>query len=151
MFLEIVQDWPLKGGMSIEKIPTLKTRIVFGQDESVYLLHSLKKYYLSFENNAPQRNKIEGLGIIISHLISREFGVTFGLKESRLNKVLCAVNKKRENTKCLNPKASAIVHGTEEKNPFTDDPFCRDFNYGKIELDTGTETMHLYNLKIVLI
>ena len=58
MFLEIVQDWPLKGGMSIEKIPTLKTRIVFGQDESVYLLHSLKKYYLSFENNAPQLNKI---------------------------------------------------------------------------------------------
>ena len=49
MFLDIVKDWPLKGGASIRKNPTLKNHILFGQDESVYLPNSLKNYYCSLK------------------------------------------------------------------------------------------------------
>ena len=34
MLIKIAQDWPLKGTMSFRTNPTVKTRIVFCQDES---------------------------------------------------------------------------------------------------------------------
>ena len=41
------------------------------------------------------------------------------------------MSKKRENIKHLNPKASAIARGIEEKLLLTGNTFCRYFNCGK--------------------
>ena len=41
-FNEIVQHWPLKGHCSIRRNPNFRTHVVIGQDESIFLPHSLK-------------------------------------------------------------------------------------------------------------
>ena len=78
-FAEIAKDWPLKGATFMHKNPTTKICIVFGQDESMYLLYLLKNFYWSFEDHIAQRNKTEGIGIVVSLLASHEFGQTFNL------------------------------------------------------------------------
>ena len=95
-FLEITQDWQLKGAESTCKKPTAKTHIIFGQDKSIFLPHSLKNYFWTFENNIPLRNKTEGLGVTIKFFVSREFGFAFGLNDAELKKVSDAVNKKEK-------------------------------------------------------
>ena len=46
IFSKIVQGWSLKGTRSIHKNYTAKIRIVFHEDKSIYLPHSLNKVLL---------------------------------------------------------------------------------------------------------
>ena len=80
-FAEIAKDWPLKGAISIRKNPSIKIHITFSQDESIFLHHSLKKFYWSFEDYAAQRNANKGIGIMCLLLISHKFGWTFSLSD----------------------------------------------------------------------
>ena len=54
----------------------------------MYLPHSHLKSYQTFNDYTVEQSKTEGLGIMISILISREFGQTFRLKEKELVHVL---------------------------------------------------------------
>ena len=73
-----------------------KTHMVFRQEESARLLHSLKNYCWYFEGHAIQRIKTEGLGSMVSLLVSREFVWTFGFTDDKLEKLLEVVNEKRK-------------------------------------------------------
>ena len=42
IFNEIAQNWPLKGHCSIRRNPNFRAHVVIGQDESIFLPHSLK-------------------------------------------------------------------------------------------------------------
>ena len=77
-FADLVSDLPLPGEKSIRAPPESKTVIVLGQDESVFVPHLLKNHYWTFEDITPCRTKTEGAGVMISLLISREFGIGFG-------------------------------------------------------------------------
>ena len=119
-----------------EKNPDAKIRIVVGQDESIYLPHALNKYFWTVEGHVPIRPKTDGMGIMISLLITREFGWTFNLTEDNLKEVLVIVNKKRNGQHYLNRKAAVELYGTTEKNTKNENtlhanPFYRDFEYGK--------------------
>ena len=100
MFLSILQNIPLRGMPSIRKNTMVKIRIVVGQDDSAFLLHSFKIFYWTFEGNDPLRTKTEGTGIMVSLLITREFGFAFNLTKDMLEELLVVVN---ENRKCTVP------------------------------------------------
>ena len=68
VFLDIVQKWLLKGARSIRRSPVLRVCIIVGQDESVYLPHSLKNRHWAFDGHMPQRDKTDGLGVMVSLL-----------------------------------------------------------------------------------
>ena len=94
IFLVLIQDLPLRGMVSIRKNPTMKTRIVVGQVESIYLPHFLNKMYWNAEGHIPIIPKTEGMGTMVSLFITREFGFTFNLTEENLKEVLTIVSKK---------------------------------------------------------
>ena len=70
-----------------------------------------------------KRNKTEGLGIMISILISREFGWTFGLKDKELARVLKKVNENHNKQHYVNTKAANAVHNSTLKPKLTETPF----------------------------
>ena len=115
MFLVLIQDLPLRGMVSIRKNPTMKTRIVVGQVESIYLPHCLNKIHWNAEGHIPIIPKTEGRRIMVSLFITREFGFTFNLTEENLKEVLVIVNQKKKGTHCLNRKAAIELYGTAEK------------------------------------
>ena len=79
-FTKIVRCFPLKGKCSILKNSRALSAIASGQNELMSFSHALENYYWGIEGHVPQRNKTEGMGIMISLIITREFGSTFGLK-----------------------------------------------------------------------
>lgn len=75
--------------------------------------------FWTVEGHIPIRPKTDGMGIMVSLLIIREFGFTFNLMEENLNR-----------------KAVMELYGTTEKNSkeeniLSSNPFYRDFEYGK--------------------
>jgi len=74
----------------------------------------MKNHYWTIDGNIAQRNKTDGLGIMVSIIITREFGFNFGLDAEELN-----------------AKAAQFVYGKTEKPDLTENPWYRDFEYGK--------------------
>ena len=68
---------------------------------------------------------------MISILISREFGWTFGLKEEELVKVLIKINENRHNQHYINTKAVKAVYNETLKPKLLENPFFRTFEYSK--------------------
>ena len=133
VFMQVSKHWPLKGNLSIRRNLNFPIYIVIGQDESIFLPHTLKNRYWTFDGHIPQRNKTEGIGVMISLCITREFGWNFNLNEEELKKVLSKVNAKRENEHYLNIDAAITLFGSSEKskNELKDNPFYKEFDYGK--------------------
>lgn len=73
-FSEIAKEWPSKGSTSICNNPAVNIRILFSQDKSACFPHFFKNFCWSFQDHIAQRNKTEGMGLIVSLLISRDFG-----------------------------------------------------------------------------
>ena len=124
-------DLPLGGRPSVRRNPDKKIAICFGQDESTYMPHSLKKFFWSYNDVVPLRNKSEGQGLMISLLISREFGIGLGLTPEREAEVLRVANERRANKSYLCTEAAKVVNGNPYKKELTGDPLLRFFEYGK--------------------
>ena len=75
LFLKLVQDLPLPGQQSIRAPDHSKTLLVLGQDESVFVPHSLKNTYWMFDGITPYRTKTEGAGVMISTFALQKFGM----------------------------------------------------------------------------
>ena len=60
------------------------------------LPHALHSHYWTLDDNMPQLNKTDGLVVMISLLIAREFRFDFEFVDKEMKEVLEAVNKKRE-------------------------------------------------------
>ena len=98
VFLELIHDLPLRSMLSIRRNLTMKTRIVVGQEESMFLPHGLKKMFWTIEDHIPIKTKTDGMGMMTSLLITREFGFAFNLTEKNLQEVLVIAKKKKSNT-----------------------------------------------------
>ena len=78
------KGWALKVATSIHKDPKVKIRIVFSQDESTYFAISLKFFIEPSKITLLRETK--GMGLMVSLLISRDFGWTFGMNNEQLKK-----------------------------------------------------------------
>ena len=61
LFTKLLKDLLLYGMISIRKNPVIKIRIVVGQDELIFLPHSLKKFFWTVEGHIILRTKTEGI------------------------------------------------------------------------------------------
>ena len=75
--METSKNLPVKGYLSVRRSESERICIVLEQDESTCLPHSLKGHFWSAEGHIPKRNKTDGLGTMMSLLISRELGFAF--------------------------------------------------------------------------
>jgi hypothetical protein len=99
---------------------------VFGQDECI-----VKQYLFTQKSwNGPNGEtalipKGDGLGVMISAFVSREFGFGFELTTEQFQEV--DANQVREKYK--DETAAKKKHGTELKQPLTTSPFYLEFGY----------------------
>jgi hypothetical protein len=115
------------GNPSIQKPIDKKNIICFGQDEAI-----MKQYCFTTKAwTAPSGQKAivpkdEGVGVMISAFVSREFGFGMDLTEEQLQKV----NQRRQGKKYSDEAAAKETRGKAEKQPLTSSPFVIEFEYG---------------------
>lgn len=126
-FEHMVSTSKFGGNVSVRKNQHEKPIMSIGQDECIF-----KQYTFTPKSwSAPDGSKAiipkdEGMGIMISAFVSREFG--FGMKISEND--LAVINKARENTQYADSEAAITVHGNANKCPLTKSPFTVEFEYG---------------------
>jgi hypothetical protein len=115
------------GNLSVRFNTEKRPLVVFGQDECIV------KQYLFTQKGWKGPNgeqalipKDDGLGVMISAFVSREFGFGFELTTEQLQEV----NAKRVGEKYKDETAAKKKHGTELKQPLTTSPFYLEFEYG---------------------
>jgi hypothetical protein len=114
--------------------------VIFGHDECIfkqYLIPS-KQWY------RPKREKYivpkdDGMGIMISGFLSREFG--FGLVVSEAE--LIQIYKSRVGRRCLDKQAAINTRKSAIKEPLTSSPFLREFEYGAQHLEGSWTYQHM--------
>jgi hypothetical protein len=115
------------GNISVRSNPNKKPLIVFGQDECI-----VKQYSFTQKSwNGPNREqalipKDDGLGVMMSAFVSREFGFGMELTTEQLQRV----NAKRLGKKYKDETAAKKKRGHELKQPLTISPFVLEFEYG---------------------
>jgi hypothetical protein len=115
------------GKLSVQKQAEEKPIICFGQDEAI-----MKQYCFTTKAwTAPTGQKAivpkdEGMGVMISAFVSREFG--FGIKLTQ--EQLSLVNQARRGTKYSDESAAKETRGKADKLPLTSSPFVVEFEYG---------------------
>ena len=115
------------GNVSVRSNTGKRPLIVFGQDECI-----VKQYSFTHKSwNGPNREqalipKDDGLGVMISAFISREFGYGMALTSEELQRV----NAVRLGKKYKDETAAKKKRGNELKQPLTISPFVLEFEYG---------------------
>ena len=115
------------GNISLRSNPEKRPLIVFGQDECI-----VKQYSFTHKSwNGPNREqalipKDDGLGVMISAFVSREFGYGVALTSEELH----CVNAERLGKKYKDETAAKKKRGNELKQPLTSSPFVLEFEYG---------------------
>ena len=120
--------YPYGGHLSLRKPPGTKPLIILGQDESIFKQFQMtKKAWSGPGGSTAPVPKDDGAGIMISALVSREFG--YGYPELTPAK-MAIVNRYRKGKKYVCESAALIKTGMIEKNDLTDNPFVRWLEYG---------------------
>ena len=115
------------GNLSVRMPPNTKPLIGFGQDECIFKQYLFtNKAWTTPEGQKPVIPKDEGLGVMISAFVSREFG--FGMKLSDAD--LVQVNEKRQGKHYSDKLAAMEKRGTSLKQPLVGSPFVVEFEYG---------------------
>ncbi len=115
------------GNISVRMPPNNKPLICFGQDECIFKQYLFTgKAWTMPDGQKPIIPKDEGLGVMVSGIVSREFG--FGLKVSHED--LQKVNKYRANKSYSDVLAAMEKRGTATKQPLETSPFIVEFEYG---------------------
>ena len=58
LFMNLTSNLPPRGHESIQKNPSSKIRIVFGQDESVFEPHLLRRSFWTFKDHIPHQKNV---------------------------------------------------------------------------------------------
>jgi hypothetical protein len=115
------------GNLSVRIPANVKPLICFGQDECIFKQFTFTpKAWTAPDGQKSMIPKDEGLGVMISAFVSREFGFGFYILLEDLEKV----NKKREGEKYSDEDAAKKVRGNSSKAPLTESPFVVEFEYG---------------------
>jgi DNA-binding transcriptional regulator YhcF (GntR family) len=119
----------LYGGNLSVRIPlNAKPLICFGQDECIFKQFTFTpKAWCAPDGQRPMTPKDEGLGVMISAFVSREFGFGYSLTLEDLAKV----NEKRLGQKYSDEDAAKKIRGnSSNKIGLTESPFVVEFEYG---------------------
>jgi DNA-binding transcriptional regulator YhcF (GntR family) len=115
------------GRPSVRRDQTKKMIIKIGHDEAIVKQFTLsKKSWYGPNGEAALLPKEEGLGIMLSGLMSREFGWGFPMSPEEL----VMVNQKRLNENYLDAQSAIEKRGNAAKPPLTTSPFVLEFEYG---------------------
>ena len=126
-FQDLAEELPFGGDLSVRKPPNLKPAIVFGQDECIFKQYAFTpKAWSTPDGQTPVIPKDDGLGVMISAFVSREFGFGMQLSPEQLEEV----NRKRRGETYQDKEASTKVNGNNRKTPLKISPFMIEFEYG---------------------
>jgi hypothetical protein len=115
------------GNLSVRKPPNTKPLIGFGQDECIFKQYLFtNKAWTTPDGQKPIIPKDEGLGVMLSAFVSREFG--FGMKLTVED--LRQVNEYREGKHYSDRLAALEKRGMSDKKPLASSPFVVEFEYG---------------------
>ena len=126
-FQDSVSTIKYGGNLSVRKPVGIKPLICFGQDECIFKQFTFTpKAWTAPDGQKSMIPKDEGLGVMISAFVSREFGFGYFISIEDLEKV----NKKREGKHYSDELASKKIKGNTMKAPLTESPFVVEFEYG---------------------
>jgi hypothetical protein len=115
------------GNLSVRMPRNTQPLICFGQDECIFKQFLFTgKAWIAQDGTKPVIPKDEGLGVMISAFVSREFGFGMILSEEDLQKV----NEFRIGKKYSDDLAAIDKRGTSAKQPLDSSPFVVQFEYG---------------------
>jgi hypothetical protein len=115
------------GNLSVRMPPNTKPLICFGQDECIFKQFLFTaKAWTAPDGQKPVIPKDEGLGVMISAFVSREFGFGMTLTDEDLEKV----NEYREGKEYSDVSAALDKRGTSAEQPLPSSPFVVEFEYG---------------------
>jgi hypothetical protein len=121
------QEHGFGGSPSVRRDVTKKMMIEIGHDEAIIKQFSLmKKAWYGPNGETALVPKDEGMGIMISAMMSHKFGWGFELSPEQLAKV----NKKRAGENYEDAESATSKRGNAVKAPLTESPFVREFEYG---------------------
>jgi hypothetical protein len=123
---EYLRDLPFGGNLSVRKPPDVLPLIVFGQDEAVYRSTSLCPHTWTIDGQTPLRTKGSGRAIMVSAIVSREFGFGFVLT----NEELSAINLLRQGKKYADEESATSLFGHAKKAKLETSPFIRSLEIG---------------------
>jgi hypothetical protein len=114
--------------LSVRKPADLKPLICFGQDECIFKQFTFTpKAWTAPDGQKSMIPKDDGLGVMISAFVSREFGFGYYLSPEDLEKV----NEAREGKHCSDEDAAKKIKGNSSmKDPLTQSPFVVEFEHG---------------------
>ena len=101
---------------------------MIGQDECIFKQFLIVKKQWTFlpDGTAAANPKDEGMGIMLSSFVSRDFGYGYPLSAQQL----ATVNEYREGKQYKDKNAALEVMHTINKCPLTSSPFIQKFDYG---------------------
>ena len=127
LFVDMVRHLPFGGHLSHRRPPNSKPLIIFGQDESIFRQFAMtKSCWYGPDGTTALVPKDDGQGVMISALISREFGYGLPLTKAELQRV----NNYRKNRCYCNQESAKNKRGKIEKDALTESPFIRRLEYG---------------------
>jgi hypothetical protein len=104
-----------------------KPVICFGQDECIFKQFIFTgKAWISPDGQKPVIPKDEGLGVMISAFVLREFRFGMKLADADLQKV----NEYRQGKHYSDRSAAMFKRGSSARQPFENSPFVVEFEYG---------------------
>ena len=127
-FLDRVEGTRFGGHLSVRKAADEKPLVCFGQDESIFKQYSFStKAWTGPDGEKPLIPKDDGAGIMISAMVSREFGYGMSLSPEELEKVN---SERRRGRKYIDEQAANTINGKADKPNLTSSPFAIQFEYG---------------------
>jgi hypothetical protein len=123
---DYLRDLPFGGNLSVRKPPNLKPLVVFGQDEAIYRSTSLCPHTWTIDGQSPLRTKGSGRAIMVSAIMSREFGFGFLLTLQEL----AAINLIRTGKQYADEESATALFGDANKPKLTESPFIRTLEIG---------------------
>jgi hypothetical protein len=115
------------GNLSVRFPEGRKPLICFGQDEAIMKQYCFtSKTWTASSGQKAIIPKDEGMGVMISTFVSREFGFGLTLSQQQLRKV----NGARRATKYSDQEAAKEIRGKIFKDPLDNSPFVLQFEYG---------------------
>jgi hypothetical protein len=121
-----LRDLPFGGNLSVRKPPHLKPLVVFGQDEAIYRSTSLCPHTWTIDGQSPLRTKGSGRAVMVSAIMSREFGFGFKLTLQEL----AAINLLRTEKQYADEESATALFGNAKKPKLTESPFIRTLEIG---------------------
>ena len=126
-FHEKFDEMSFGGNLSVRKNEKDRPIIMIGQDEYIYKQFLLVRKQWTLPDGTTAINpKDEGMGIMLSSFVSRDFGYGFKLTPSQLK----TVNEYRRGKQYIDEEAAREVLKCKYKQTLKNSPFIRKFEYG---------------------